>query len=76
MECNNVESRNLKEKYKIEGNICGLTQKEVNERVEREEVNKIPAAPSRTLGQMIRANFFNIFNAINIVLALLVIIAG
>lgn len=76
MECNNVESRNLKEKYKIEGNICGLTQEEVNKRVEREEVNKIPAAPSRTLGQMIRANFFNIFNAINIVLALLVIIAG
>ena len=75
MECKNIinsEKRPLKSYTKI----TGLTEKQVRERVLRGEANVIPKAPARTLGQMIRANFFNIFNFINIILAILVIIAG
>ena len=75
MECKNIinsEKRPLKSYTKI----TGLTEKQVRERVLRGEANVIPKAPARTLGQMIRANFFNIFNLINIILAILVIIAG
>lgn len=60
----------------VREHIVGLTDSEVKERVLEGKVNKIPKAPSRTLGQMIRANFLNIFNAINLVLSVLVIIAG
>lgn len=75
MECKNVVNSENKP-LKSHTQITGLTDKQVRERVLRGQVNVIPKAPSRTLGQMIRANFFNIFNFINIVLALLVIIAG
>lgn len=61
---------------KLNNSFLGLTDKEVRERVIRGEVNKLPKAPSRTLAQMIRANFFNIFNAINIFLAIIVLAAG
>lgn len=72
-----MESSNVNEKeYKLNKNIYGLTDDEVKFRVERGQVNKLAPAPSRTIWQMIRANFFNIFNGLNIVLALLVIIAG
>ena len=73
MGCKNevrCEGINVKEE------LYGLTDKEVRERVLRGEVNKIPKAPSRTLGQIIRANFFNVFNALNLVLAIVVILAG
>lgn len=62
-------NKNIKEE------IYGLTEEEINERIKRGEVNKIPDAPSRTLCQILRANFFNLFNALNIVLALICIIA-
>ena len=77
MECkkDNCVNAVQKENNNING-FLGLTDKEVRERVIRGDVNKIPKAPSRTIGQMIRANFFNIFNAINIVLAIIVLIAG
>lgn len=61
---------------KINNEIVGLTDDEVLERVKRGEVNRLPKAPSRTLMQILRANFINIFNGINLVLGLLVIIAG
>ena len=62
--------RNVKER------IYGLTEEEVKERVKKGEVNTLPDAPSRTLPQILRANFFNLFNALNVVLALICIIAG
>lgn len=74
MECNEV-IKNRKKPFKA--NILnGLTVSDVKERILRGEVNKIPKAPSRTIWQMIRANFFNVFNGLNIVLAALVLIAG
>lgn len=74
-----MESSKINEKdysYSVNDKIVGLTDDEVKYRIEHGLVNKLAPAPSRTLWQMIRANFFNIFNALNIVLALLVIIAG
>ena len=74
MECNKILEE-VQKPVKI-SDIKGLTTKEVDERILRGEVNKIPKAPSRTIWQMFRANFFNIFNFLNIFLATLVIIAG
>jgi len=42
----------------------GLTTQEVAERVARGEVNDVPAVPSRTVGQIVRANVFTRFNAL------------
>lgn len=56
--------------------LYGLTDEEVNIRIRNGMINKLAPTPSRTTWQMIRANFFNIFNALNLVLAFLVIIAG
>ncbi|NLK22569.1 MAG: HAD-IC family P-type ATPase [Clostridiales bacterium] len=56
--------------------IHGLSDSEVKDRILKGEVNKLPKAPSRTLWQMIRANFFNVFTIINVVLAAVVILAG
>lgn len=60
----------------VVGKITGLTEKQVEERVLRGEVNKLPKAPSKTFLQILRANFFTMFNALNLVLAVAVIIAG
>lgn len=76
MECNTIDPNKIRNTFNKNKEIYGLTEKEVALRVSRGEVNKIPAAPSRTLGQMIRANFFNVFNALNLVLATIVIVAG
>lgn len=56
--------------------IRGLSKEQVMERVRKGEVNIIPKAPSRTIGQIIRANLFTNFNILNGVLAIIVIIAG
>ena len=71
-----MEFNKIEENKNTGGRFLGLTDKEVKERVLRGQVNKIPKAPSRTIGQMIRANFFNIFNALNLILSILVFIAG
>jgi cation-transporting ATPase E len=71
MEINKLEQDTIKNTR-----FLGLTDKDVKERVLRGDINKIPKAPSRTIGQMFRANFFNIFNALNLVLSILVFIAG
>ena len=42
----------------------GLTAQEVAERVALGKVNDVPAVPSRTVGQIVRANVFTRFNAI------------
>ncbi|MCG7408647.1 HAD-IC family P-type ATPase [Paenibacillus sp. ACRRX] len=56
--------------------MIGLTADEVRFRMEQGQVNKLPKAPSRTFGQILRANLFTSFNLLNAVLALAVIIAG
>ena len=42
----------------------GLTAAEVDERISRGAVNDVPAAPSRTTAQIVRANVFTRFNAL------------
>ena len=42
----------------------GLTAAEVAERVARGQVNDVPAAPTRTVAQIVRGNIFTRFNAI------------
>ena len=42
----------------------GLTSAEVAERVQRGQVNNVPEAPSRTFGEIIRANLLTKFNAL------------
>ena len=54
----------------------GLTTAEVAERVQRGQVNTIPEAPTRTVGQIVRSNVFTPINLIVGVLAALVIAAG
>ncbi len=56
--------------------IYGLTEEEVEERVKKGRSKYHTKCPSRTLPQILRANFFNLFNGLNIVLALICIIAG
>lgn len=59
-----------------EKDILGLTEQEVKERILKGDVNKIPKAPSKTFLQILRSNFFTKFNALNLILAVAVIIAG
>jgi NADP-dependent 3-hydroxy acid dehydrogenase YdfG len=44
--------------------LRGLTAAEVAERVARGQVNDVPAAPTRTVWQIVRANVFTRFNAL------------
>lgn len=74
MESSKIDKKEYK--FRIKDELYGLTDDEVKERIEKGLVNKLAPTPSRTIWQMIRANFFNIFNALNLVLAILVIIAG
>lgn len=57
-------------------NVVGLTTSEVKQRIKEGKVNHIPKTPSRTIPQIIRANLFTTFNAINFVLAAVIILAG
>ncbi len=56
--------------------VTGLTSSQVQERIRDGLTNKLPKVPTRTFAQILRANLFTRFNAINAVLAVLVIIAG
>ena len=60
----------------ISDSTVGLTAAEVADRVARGETNAIPAAPTRTVGQIVRANVLTPINLIIAVLAALVIAAG
>jgi cation-transporting ATPase E len=44
--------------------ITGLSTEEVEERVRNNDVNDVPTAPSRTIGQILRANLLTPFNAL------------
>ena len=56
--------------------IIGLSSEQVKERIKQGKVNYIPKAPSRTFWQICRANLFTSFNAINFILAVIIILAG
>ena len=71
-----MEFNEIFEDQDNENYIGGLTDKEVEERIKEGKVNYIPKAPSRTFWQIIRANLFTSFNAVNFILATIVILAG
>ncbi|MCR8645414.1 cation-translocating P-type ATPase [Paenibacillus sp. N1-5-1-14] len=54
----------------------GLTDDEVRIRIEQGQVNKLPKAPSRTVGQIFRTHLITTFNFLNVILATAVFIAG
>ena len=54
----------------------GLTSAEVSERVARGQLNAVPSAPSRTVGQIVRGNTFTVFNAILGTLTVVVLVYG
>ena len=56
--------------------IKGLTTEEVKIRVCKGNVNTIPKPPSRTLGEILRANIFTSYNMINLSLAVVVLLSG
>lgn len=68
MECRSMEEET--------NEVFGLTDSQVKERIKRGEVNILQKAPSKTFAQIIRSNFFTMFNALNLVLAAAVIFAG
>ncbi|MCB0994025.1 MAG: HAD-IC family P-type ATPase [Acidimicrobiales bacterium] len=54
----------------------GLTQAEVDERVASGRVNATPAAPVRTIGQILQANILTRVNAIILTLFVLILVSG
>ncbi|HEX7464688.1 MAG TPA: cation-translocating P-type ATPase [Actinomycetota bacterium] len=54
----------------------GLSEAEVRERVERGETNDVPATPSRTVKEIVRANVFTRFNALLGGLLVVILIVG
>ena len=56
--------------------IKGLTQEEVNERINKNLINYIDEPKTKTVKEIIRSNVFTYFNFLNILLGSLVIISG
>ncbi len=54
----------------------GLSQAEVAERVAAGQVNDVPAAPSRTVAEIVRANVFTRFNALLGGLLVVIVVVG
>ncbi|HEX3298851.1 MAG TPA: HAD-IC family P-type ATPase [Actinomycetota bacterium] len=54
----------------------GLSAADVAERGEHGDVNRVPAAPTRTVGQIVRANVFTRFNALLGAMLVLILIVG
>lgn len=71
-----MEFKKVFEDQNDESYINGLTYKQVEERKKEGKVNYIPKAPSRTFWQILRANLFTSFNVVNLILAVIVILAG
>ena len=69
-----MESESNSGNIKLE--ISGLSSDQVQERIKQGKVNYIPKAPSRTFWQICRANLFTSFNAINFILAVIIVLAG
>ena len=56
--------------------LRGLTAAEVAERVTRGQVNDVPAAPTRTVWQIVRANVFTRFNALLGAMLAVILVVG
>lgn len=54
----------------------GLTSAQVEAKIAANQTNKTVDVPSRTIGDIIKTNTLTLFNALNAILAILVIIAG
>lgn len=54
----------------------GLSTEEVNERIEKGLQNGKLDVPTKTVGQILRTNFFTLFNALNFVLVILIMTLG
>ena len=54
----------------------GLGADEVADRVARGEVNRVPAAPTRTVAHIVRSNVFTRFNALLGAMLVLILIVG
>jgi cation-transporting ATPase E len=54
----------------------GLTAADVQARVARGQVNDVPSAPTRTVGQIVRANVFTRFNAILGAMLAIILVVG
>ena len=54
----------------------GLSREEAAERVARGQANDVPASPSRTVAQIVRANVFTRFNALLGALLVIILIVG
>ncbi len=59
-----------------QGGIGGLSSAEVAQRVAQGRVNRRPAGPTRTLGQILRANILNPVNGIMLTLFVVIMAAG
>lgn len=60
----------------ISSKIKGLTQQEVEQRIELGKVNIDESKPEKTLGSIMIKNIFTLFNLINIILAVAVFLVG
>ena len=54
----------------------GLAEAEVADRVARGQINDVPSAPTRTVGQIVRANVFTRFNAILGAMLVIILVVG
>src|SRR4026207_1662274 len=54
----------------------GLSATDVAERVARDEVNRVPAAPTRTVGHLLRSTVFPRFNALLGAMLALILVVG
>jgi cation-transporting ATPase E len=48
----------------VGGGVTGLSSEQVAERVRENAINDVPVAPTRTVGQILRANVLTPFNAL------------
>jgi cation-transporting ATPase E len=55
---------------------AGLTAAQVADRISRGEVNDVPAAPTRSVAQIVRANIFTRFNAILGAMLAVILVVG
>lgn len=60
----------------MENEYLGLSDEEVKERIRLGKVNKYKATSSKTPWNIVRSNLFTLFNAINLVLFIMVLAAG
>lgn len=60
----------------MQGSLDGLDEAAVRDRVSRGEVNEVPEASSRTVGQIVRSNVLTPFNALLGTLFVIILVVG